>query len=155
MAQSAATSHWLCQACHRPAPDGIIEIINTNIDLGPIGSYPVEATPDRAATERAYLDDIRKERGIPDGEPFAFSAADLARLVVPQHNLGFVIRHLECTADKKIQGYWFSAREAATLEHYVNWILHLGEKTWMGREDIVSMLYFWWAHKGQRPPRDS
>jgi hypothetical protein len=144
--------HWICQICDQPTgDDGIIEIINVNIDLGPIGTYPVRATEDGDIVVERFLDERARAQGV-NRERLLLSAADLADMPGVTPNNAFVVRHLRCTADCKVQGYWIATSRAATLDQWIGWVLHLEEKEWMGREDFLAMLKFWWTHKGAQPP---
>ena len=144
--------HWICQVCDETADqDAFIEVINTDIDLGPIGSYPVRSSePADAATERLRVK-LASECGAAP-EMVALTAEDLANLEEPEQRIAFVVRHSRCTADREIQGYWFETDRAKTVEDWVAWFLHVSGKTWMGKEDLKRMLAFWWTHKGEQPP---
>ena len=144
--------NWICQICQKPAgADGVIEIINVNINLGPIGSYPVMRSEESQEVSERFRAEKARERGI-SPERFAFSLEDLSDLPLPQCNNDFVVRHVSCTADQANEGYWFATSRAATLDTWAGWMLHLSEKKWMGRDDLTRMLSFWWSHKGKQPP---
>jgi hypothetical protein len=145
-------NHWICQICHeQTGGEGIIEIINANIDLGPIGSYPVRATEDVAIGEQRFRAEMAREKGV-SIDKLVLTAAELVKLSPPTANNVLVIRHLRCTSDQRNQGYWFETSRAETPESWIAWAIHLGEKSWMGRQDVLHMLSFWWTHKGERPP---
>ena len=146
------STHWVCQSCRAPTGrDGIIEIINVNIDLGAIGTYPRRPTEDRRVVEERFLTAKANERGV-TRKDLVLTALELAEIPHVTPNNAFVVRHVKCTADREVQGYWFATSRAATLEEWIGWALHLGDKTWMGREDLLAMLRFWWTHRGAQPP---
>jgi hypothetical protein len=121
-------TNWVCQICKEPIaepkPNGVVEVINIDINLDPIGSYPVEAS-----------------KGPGEGDtPF------------PEQKIGFVARHVDCIRDQDQQGYVIGISTIQTLESWIGWILHLEEKTWMSRYDLLRMLEFWWTHKGEHAP---
>jgi hypothetical protein len=148
----AMNTNWVCQICHKPAPDHcVIEVINSNIDHGSIGGYPVMASEDEQAATERLREQIAKERGVAP-EHVAFSIDDVTDRLSPQINIAFVVRHIECTRDQDNEGYWLGADRANTLGEWAGWVIHLSEKTWMGRDDLVRMLAFWWTHRGDQPP---
>ncbi|HEY9229584.1 MAG TPA: hypothetical protein VIP11_23240 [Gemmatimonadaceae bacterium] len=146
-------TRWVCQVCKKPiAADGVIEIINLNIDLGPVGAYPREPTEDASASHERFMIELAKEKGIPREELLVITAEDLLSEEDPELNIGFAARHIDCVKDRELQGYWIDTASANTLEKWTAWVLHVQEKNWMGREDLMRMLGFWWTHKGERWP---
>ena len=138
----ATTSpHWVCQTCKQPITDGrgTIEIINTNPELGPVGGYPREATPEVAP--------VRTDSGFID------TVGTLEVLRDHKSNVDLLVYHTErCDPHPDTDGYHFDVNRAATLEHWCGWVFHLFDKTWMGRDDVQRLLAFWWDHNGQRLP---
>lgn len=144
-------THWVCQVCKKPmATEGIIEVINVNIDLGPIGTYPMKATEDEAVVDARRRAERAAQLGISE-EELSFQPFQGSEGLRLEKNVDFTARHLKCYADSEMQGYWFASREVETLEEWVKKLIHLGEKTWIGREDVLGGLEFWWTHKGKNP----
>ncbi|MEK6408930.1 MAG: hypothetical protein AABN34_18560 [Acidobacteriota bacterium] len=140
MIQDGSSTVWICQTCKQPIStgDGFIEVINCNSDLGPIGSYPREATPP--------FDLGTEESG-------GAKIGDLvAELLQRKPYIGFLVFHTRCDPYPDTEGYSIQLARAETLEEWCGWVLHLFEKTWMSRGDLERMLEFWWSHKGDERP---
>lgn len=56
--------------------------------------------------------------------------------------------HHDCDPDPEGQGYWIAVERARTLEEWTGWVRHVGQKTWMGRRDILAMLDLWFTNRG-------
>jgi hypothetical protein len=132
---SESTSNWICQSCRKPIldGDGTIEIININQELGAVGDYPKLAS------------------GTEESAELISTTQRVLRLITP--NSGLIVYHNgECDPHPNNEGYWLSTARATTLEAWCSWVLHIFEKTWMGKNDLSTMLSFWWTHKNEEPP---
>lgn len=84
--------HWVCQTCRAATGrDGIVEIINVNIDLGPVGTYPRRATQDRRIVEERFLTAKADERGVARKD-LVLTALELAAIPDVTPNNAFVVR---------------------------------------------------------------
>jgi hypothetical protein len=123
-------SLWRCDVCDqgiRPGT-GFVEIVDRPA-TGLPGGYPSEPTPDVAFTGGW-------------GEP----------VVLTMPRIAFRVAHHRCDPDLDGQGYWIGVERARTLEEWVSWVLHVGQKTWMGRRDILMMLSYWFSNRGASWP---
>jgi hypothetical protein len=144
--------HWVCQACKLPlAEKGIIEVINININLGEIGGYPVSATEDESVVAARERRERALAEGVDPGEEIGFKHIGGVDLEPLPRNVGFAAKHVECYADTENFGYHFPSGDVPILDEWIKKVLHLSEKTWMGREDLIGMIEFWWSHKGDNP----
>lgn len=140
MIQDGSSTVWICQTCKQPitSGDGFIEVINCNPDLGPVGSYPSEATPPF---------DLETER---------VGAVKIGVLVDEflrrKPNIDFLVLHTRCDPHTDTEGYSIPVSQAETLDEWCGLVLHLFEKTWMSRGDLKRMLAFWWTHNGRERP---
>lgn len=122
--------NWRCDICDkeiRPG-DGYVEVVDAPSDAPP-GGYPREATPEPE----------------PSGELGLTLQEALER--IPRPRIKFRACHTACQIDKR-GSYWIGTERADTLEDWISWVMHLGQKQWMGRRDIVRMLGFWWKNRG-------
>jgi hypothetical protein len=121
-------TNWVCQICHKPAPDHcVIEVINSNIDHGSIGGYPVMASEDEQAATERLRKQVAEERGLAP-EEVVFSLDDVTNWLTPQINIAFVVRHIACTRDQDNQGYLLGADRANTLDEWAGWVIHLSKR---------------------------
>jgi hypothetical protein len=146
------TDHWICQACRKPCEHrGIIAVYNANSELGRVGNYPIDASPDvdpRTTTD-AYR--IETDPSVATLREITHAQVEGARWLIRRPlNIDFGIFHPECNPFSEQSAYTFGA--PIRLEGWASWVLHLQEKTWMGRWDLMRMLDFWWSHKGEDPP---
>ncbi len=112
---------WSCVTCGQPISggEGIVELINTNAELGPIGAYPRAPSDDKDLMAAPNVKAIVYHQGECDPYP---DAGD---------------------------GYWFTTDRAATLEAWCSWVDHVFEKTWMSRDDMQRFLGFWFRNRGR------
>jgi hypothetical protein len=137
-------SRWVCQICKLPIAPGepsTIAIFNSNFVLGPVGSYPIERSPS-----------MRPARRLPrlEDEPLLETADAELVMARLEPSIEFVVRHGRCKGTDLDDAYSFYPPD--TLEEWLAWVAHVGVKGWMGKEDVLRMLSFWWTHQGQRSP---
>lgn len=150
---SKSTAHWICQVCHNAIEQaGVVEVINANIDLAPIGAYPVRASENEHEVQERYLNELAVKKGVDRSELNVFRLDEVSNTPEAIVNIAFVARHVDCIRDRELQGYVIGTSRAASLENWVGWVIHLHEKNWMGGDDHLRMLAFWWTHKGEEPP---
>jgi hypothetical protein len=133
--------HWICEVCKGEIDEnnrGGIIIYNTNPSYGPVGSGPIGPTvePEEPA-----------ELVLPSEEGWNYLRARHEAV-----SIGFSVAHRKCERNESEGPYFIDAERAPTLEAWVTWVLHMQEKAWMGRDDLMRMLGFWWSHKGAVPP---
>jgi hypothetical protein len=143
---------WICTFCNAPIPPagGMIDVINLNPDLGPVGAYPIEATPD--AWTKSVED--AKRRAAEGGGFRSLSDITLEEMVDGGKRgpyVGFRAYHHDCDPDVKGSAYHFPIREAPTLAAWCAWVLHLEGKSWMSRGDLMRMLAYWFVNRGINP----
>jgi hypothetical protein len=131
-----------CGVCQEPiAPGtGYIGLVDARE-----GGYPREGTP--------KLDDEAYGRDVP-GLGRVVELQDLAAILraIREPRIQFRVVHRACDTAKK-QGYWFGVERASALEDWVGWVIHLDEKTWMGRSDLTRMLELWFRNRGLPRPQ--
>lgn len=132
------TSPWHCEVCDRAIRPGtgFVEIVDRPV-RGLARGYPRDPTPEPPPVADGPISNVE------------LAALALAGL---EPRIAFRVAHHDCDPDPDGQGYWIAVERAATLEAWVSWALHVGQKCWMGQRDILSMLHFWFANRGQRPP---
>lgn len=133
---------WQCVYCGKAIADGdgFVELNNTNPDLGSVYGHPIEATPD------SWSD--------PPESPLVLKrGSDWVELVERQrvHNIGFRAFHTECNPQRGEQGYFIPVEKAQSLGQWCSWVVHLREKVWMGRDDLVRMLIYYFTNRGLDP----
>jgi len=134
-------SAWRCDLCHRPIRRGYVEILAASED-GVVGGYPEVPTPDEELPE------------APGGRPGRFrvvSAAELLVLGETQRRIAFRVVHDACDEMHR-PGYAIEVGRARALAQWVEWVVHVAEKGWMGRRDLVAMLELWFRNRGQERP---
>lgn len=129
---------WVCMGCKKPllVDEGVITISNANADLGPIGSHPLRPSEENTMAP------------VSTGEGLDYS--DLSRLVVRKRNVAFGAYHFGCKPHPNLQSYEIPS--GLDAEHWLAWVTHLNEKTWMGKRDLHAMAAFFWTHRGANPP---
>jgi hypothetical protein len=133
-------SAWICEVCKKPIEkDGFVAVYNVDRDVGPIGAYPT-----RASDNRVEPQDSRVEGEMPRIRSLAEVVADKE----PTIRIGFAAYHTKCDPQPERSPYHFPATRAATLEQWCSWVLHLGDKTWFGREDILRMINYYFHNRG-------
>lgn len=117
---------WICERCDRPiVSGGLIRVCDVHEGL-PWG-YPREPTPDYPDIPRGVL--VR--------------CSDLPE--APPERIAILAMHDTCDSGR--EGYDFDIGRAQTLDEWVSWVLHLSEKGWMGRRDLVHMLEYWYTNR--------
>ncbi len=144
--------HWLCMVCARPLEGrGTIQVHNSNPDLGPVGCYPLEPSPDQSpwANDPQHLFtqdiDITTPAEMAHGQ-----VRDAIWLGRRPKNVDFGCYHSGCNPFKDLSPYQIPG--SVDAEGWMGWVLHLSAKTWMGKWDLERMLAFYWTHKGAQPP---
>jgi hypothetical protein len=150
----AAAPHWVCMKCQktiRPG-DGAIEIFNANPELGPVGRYPVEASPDSDPQTETDAFRVATDPDVATRQEMTLAQVNEAiwHLDRPR-NIDFAVYHGRCAPASK-GAYYIHVARAATMEGWVAWALHLSRKNWMGMWDLQRMLRFWWSHKRAEAP---
>lgn len=133
---------WTCTYCKQPIPDldGFFDVYNANPDLAPVGGYPMEATPEEREVTRG------------EGEGFRVVSADaLLERLGRGRSIGFRAYHRTCDPNPEGGAYTLPLREVATLEQWCALVMHLREKTWMGREDLAGLVAFWFTSRDINP----
>jgi hypothetical protein len=131
-------AEWVCDECREVVKDGAAYV--KIVDAKHRG-HPDQPTPDLDATG---IGDVLPGGGKlirPEDVPSLMSAIPEARVV-------FTVVHELCDPAPDKAGYRIPLRRASTLEDWVAWVIHVHEKRWMGRTDLVRMLAFWFS--GQR-----
>ncbi len=133
-------STWRCDACGRPirAGTGYVEIVGISED-GVVGGYPTHPTPEDES--------LPLPPGANPGPWVVVSAADLLILGDTQPRVAFRVVHRACDT-LATSGYWFDVGRARTLAEWVDWVRHVGAKTWMGRRDVLALLALWDERRG-------
>jgi hypothetical protein len=133
-------NEWKCAVCHKPIAwgDGLVKVFNVDKDLGPVGAYPRKATEGRY-TDTAGGEEQRRARSL-------LEMSETVKPVPP--NVGFEAYHTECDPSPGRSAYEITVKRAATLDQWCSWVLHLGDKKWMGREDILRMLAYYFDNRG-------
>lgn len=128
---------WQCGVCLKPIPSGVgyLEIFNANPKLGPLGRYPINATPDGPPEESDQIEQL--------GAAIMYLATD--------PNIGFRAVCKSCPGYE--HPYSIALSDLQTIDRYMAWVFHLQEKTWMSHTDTMRMLYFWWSGRGLKTPR--
>lgn len=140
---SSPSEHWICQECKKRIADGdgMIQIFNTDPDLGPVGGHPRKKSDE--------LDDVYEavtaEKGNPESPIVDFGllaeAGEKTKV-----RIGFSVVHTACDTNDEEDSYWLDVERAATMEEWSEWVIHLSRKRWMSRGDLMRMLGFWWSH---------
>jgi hypothetical protein len=112
---------------------GFVEIIGLT-EEGAYAGYPAEPTPE--PSEPAELMTVAE-----------LSSEEYS----PRPRIGIRALHTQCTKGGS-PGYRIDVKRARTLEEWVAWVLHLQEKAWMGRADLMRMLSYWWSNRGEQRP---
>ena len=134
--------HWICEVCKAeitPTDAGAILVYNTNPEYGAIGTHPVGPTVNPPEPEFMQL-----------GSKESWDYLEAARNAV---SIGFSVAHTRCKHSPE-GPYFVDPERASTMEAWAGWVWHVGSKTWMGKDDVLRMLGFWWTHKGDGPPWD-
>ena len=128
---------WQCTYCGKEiiADQGFIEINNGNPKLGSVHGHPIAPTTEDAPASAG---------------PRSLHAA-LQKVVEPERNIRFRAFHDRCNPAPTEEGYHFPIGESATAEQWMRWVIHLGTKTWMGREDLVRMVEFYFINRNLEP----
>jgi hypothetical protein len=134
--------HWICETCRgaiAQTDDGLLQLFNSNLALGPTDGPPLEASPDPARRPRPATGTLypRDENEIEAGEAWHSS------------NIRFTVAHFRCIANLP-RGY--EVPLPCDAEEFMAWTIHVGRKSWMGPTDIARMLATYWTHKGANPP---
>ena len=142
-AVACASSRWICDACHKPIRDGTgyIEVRDAKT-----GDYPRGATPDGTQLTDAAIAK-RIETGRPTEEPFGMNA--ISEIADTPPAIAFNVFHARCDDHNEVNPYWFAVERANTLEKWCSWVVHLCEKTWMGKRDVKRMIAFWFRNRGR------
>lgn len=125
--------------CQTATATGVIEVFNANPKLAPVGRYPVAATPDpesEASETGTDLVDLQTKHA--------------QWLLNRPANVGFRVVCTSCPGYES--PYSIPLPATAAIDEYMGWVFHLQEKTWIGREDTMQMLYFWWRGRGLEIP---
>jgi hypothetical protein len=139
---------WTCDECGKAiAPDdGILVLFNASEEHGTVGSYPQVPSADLdAAFERELLEE-RREKG--ERHPTGIvNLAEVGPALAAAHqanprNVGMIACHHGCFPwdDRKVSPYVIQLRDLQNGEHVVDWLLHLSEKTWIGKRDLLNFV---------------
>lgn len=141
----------MCQACKKPlSGGGVIAVYNANAELGPVGNYPVSASPDTNPCTSSDAYRINTDPDVATRQEMAQAQVQGAIWLLNRPtNIAFGAFHTGCNPYAEQSAYTFGP--PLDMEHWAAWVLHLQEKTWMGRWDLMRMLAFWWTHKGKFP----
>jgi hypothetical protein len=132
--------HWVCEVCHKEIADGdgFILIYNANPTLGDVGGHPVGPSVEPPEPDELVLP--------------SQAAWDYMQAQRDSVGIGFSVSHANCQRNEPEGPYLITTDRASDLDEWCSWVLHLAGKSWMGRDDLVRMLAFWWSHKGISPP---
>jgi hypothetical protein len=135
-----AKKRWKCSVCKQPIDleAGRVELFDNSQGKGKPGGYPQIATPP--------FEPPKSKDGFIE---MADAAKELLDQISKGFNVGIRVAHLKCLGEDD-GSYGFTA--PATLESWLAWAFHLEEKTWMGREDLMHFIRFWWTGHGEETP---
>lgn len=125
LTQDAISQHWICQKCKKPiGGNGFVEIFNANPALGPVGSYPVQRSPDFDPREvqDAYI--VERELATIQREQ-QMQTEEAVRFLDRPINIGFGVFHTECSPYSDLMNYHFPAED--NMESLVTWVIPAGE----------------------------
>lgn len=129
---------------------GLIEIFNANEELGPIGAYPRDPSPDE---DPATLNDTYRVASDPDvatlNELQDSQIKGAMWLLNRPINIGFRAVCKDCPGYENSYGF----SPPFTLEGWLGHVFFLDvDKNWMGRRDVVNMIRFWFTNRGLEEP---
>lgn len=56
--------------------------------------------------------------------------------------------HDDCDPVPDSEVYWIDVHRAPTLDSWCSWVHHVGEKTWLQKDDVLRMVEFWFKNRG-------
>jgi hypothetical protein len=143
---------WTCSICRKPILEaGLIEVFNTNAELGPVGGYPRRSSPDIEPDTETDAYRIATDPDVATASEIAEAqTAGAIWLLDRPVNIGFRAICKECPLDDN-GAYGFSP--PITLEGWLGWVFYLEmDKNWMGHEDTMRMIRYWWGNRGEESP---
>lgn len=144
---------WRCTICGNPISvgDGQILIQNANPTIGPVGGYPMRATPDHPPHTYSEAERIARDPDVATmTEQQTYQKDDVVWFLDREPNIRIRATHYAC--DQNTDGYAIAVERAPTCEAWVAWISYLQEKNWLGQFDTASLLRYWWWNRSEEIP---
>lgn len=123
---------WTCDICHKPirGATGYVTISDRR------GGYP-QGNGDKQPRKPPLPGIHSVAERIANGE-----------FDIPPLSVKFAVMHAACDPNPDGSEYWFGVERACTLEKYLHWALHLGDKVWMGKRETLAFIAFWFDNRG-------
>ena len=128
------TARWICEICNTPI----------------VGAGFVEIVDERTGDWRMFDTDAIEERPSVTADDQVNDA--VLSLIDPA--VTFHVYHDTCVPDERDTGYVIQCVRAASLSTWIAWVIHISQKNWMRKGDVVRMLAFWYYGHGEQPPLD-
>lgn len=140
--------HWICDKCRQPITDPREGVIYVEDHRSAAQAREAEAS----ANDSDYFDEDEEDREQSDKLRVFDSEEIIARLRGPK--VEFRALHAGRCEEQggEYRPYHFFANRADTIDKWNSWLLHLCEKKWMKREDVMRMVIFWYGGHGEKPP---
>jgi hypothetical protein len=154
LSQKSQPPHWRCQTCKLPITRqqaGLLTSYNANPDLGQVGAYPIDASPDEPPDVASDAAKVARDLDVATmAEQQRFQVQDAIWMLERPINVDFAAFHGECDPNPKYHPYQIPL--PLSPDRFLAWVIHLGEKSWLGGWDTRRLLRFYWSHKGEQPP---
>ena len=152
---------WICEVCQKP----IIEPARPATAVRLFGASQPEggviSILDRARAEQRSAEDnvgeleVIGDDEIEDASAMAARQIDEARRLLRAPSAEFHVYHLErCSPPAQMGDYVITCSRARTMDSWIAWMLHVGEKNWMMKGDVLRMAAFWYSGHGHAVPTD-
>ena len=142
---------WRCMSCAQPLPDdGDVQVFNANPDLGAVGSYPHQPSPDDPPWSSSPEHLLAQDHDVATfSEVAEAQVRDALWLVNRPKNIDFGVYHTRCDPHSDLNPYRIPA---VAGEYWLAWVYHIAAKTWVGKWDLLRLLSFYWRHRDVDPP---
>lgn len=141
---------WKCEACGNDITNGELIIYNANAELGPVGCYPINASPDFPPDAFSDAKRVAADRDVATRQEKVHYEVEAARWGLNRPiNISFGAYCFGCNPYADLGPY--SMPTTGRAEDWMAWVTHVHEKTWMGAEDLWRMIYYWFNNRGLRP----
>ena len=140
-------SPWICETCQSQITDGFVLVFNSNEALGPIGSRPIQASPDHPPGHFSDTAVVARDPSVATFRESQRQQIDGALWLVKRPvNVGIAAFCATCDTYSSEGAYQIPATPSA--QTWIAWIVHLREKTWMGKGDLHRMTAYWFRNRG-------